>query len=825
MSSSILIFMAATLSSSRSNFGYLIRETVLIFLWAYVLFVAGPLDGMFRWRFQVASAAILMVLVGSWLGWRLLRRPTLPQTGLEKVIGLFVVVQLGLVLLSHDPRRSLSIPAQTLAYALIFWCAFDCLRAGWPAELIEKTWLIVGGVLVGLGWLEVLRVWLAWWNVTVGLPYAPNFSFRLYAPLGDPNLMAACLNLVIPLALARAFVTPARLPRLLLFTLAAAGIGLHFFTSSRGGIAGLVAALCALAVAWVGLVSPAAYGQIKHWWNFWRQHPVVMGVLVILGFSGASLFIFALLSFRGEAMNQSVLDARGEYWGAAIRAWLTAPVWGVGLGTFPTVLLRVFPTRPFLHAHNVFLNALAEGGLINVGGLVLVLVSGARALWRCRGAETVTARARWAAIVAIWLGFLMHGLADDHSRSANVALPLVVMLAMALAEARPTIPQPRWHPLWLALPAMGLAIFSGVSLRAYYFSEQARASGAADWAVTARLFDQAIAADPGLAFYWQQAGYAYGRVAATGDRQARTKAIQYLEHALTLEPVYAVPRANLAALYWQAQRRAEARQAMQSAAEMAPTVALYQLNLGFYAEAEADETRARTFYQQALQLDPSYAASSFWQESPLRLTILAAWQADQPSIVINEQFEMALVAPDYAAAEQVLIRAWQANPQDRTIYFNWSRLARLRGELALAQRYIDCAWWVQASDLNNQYFLMLEQADLAHATGNLAHAEMLYRSVLAGLTDDSASGWGAGVGNWTPYDFFTFQREGLGAELLPQLVRADLPHAMAQRLLTLGELYEAQGQVDQAIDVYRTLLARDPLLTEAQARLAALAKP
>jgi len=523
-------------------------------------------------------------------------------------------------------------------------------------------------------------------------------------------------------------------------------------------------------------------------------------------------------------VNHFLLEARGEYWGAAIRAWRTSPVWGVGLGTFPTVLLRVFPTRPFLHAHSVVLNAAAEGGLLNVGGLLIVLASGARALWRSRNVEAVVARARWAAAAAMWLGFLVHGLADDHTRAVNVAVPLVVMLALTLAEAPPATPRAGWHPLWLALPAAGLGLFSLFSLRAYSFSEQARARGANDWAVAARLFDKAIAADPGLAFYWQQAGYAYGRAAASGEAQARARAIDYLEQALALEPVYAVPRANLAALYWQAGRPAEARQAMQRAAELAPPVALYQLNLGVYAEAELDEAEARSFYRRALELDPTYAASSFWEQSALRRAALADWQASQPAAV-NQPFETALAARDYAAAEQALIRAWQANPQDRAIYLNWSRLARLRGDLALAQRYIDCAWWVQASDLTTQFFLLLEQADVARAAGDAARAETLYRTALAGLTDDSASGWGAGVANWTPYSFFTFQREGLGAELLPQLVRADFPHVMGERLLALGELYEARGEVDQAIAVYRALLERDPSLTEAQTRLEALEKP
>jgi len=820
--------MTTTLKLSRPAGVYLAREAALVLLWAFAALVAGTVDGLFRFNLQLYAAVVLGGVMVLWLGARLWQKRGLPRTGLEWAIIIFLVMQGGLTLLSIDPRRSLAIPAQTLAYALIFLCAFDLTRSGWPAELTEKTLLIVGGIAAGLALVNIAQVFLNWLTITAGLPHAPSFVYRLYTPLGDANLVAAFFNMIIPLAVARALTTPARLPRFLLGALVAASLVAEVFTRSRGGLGALVVSTGVFALLWIIFVSPEARARAARWWAAWRARPLVLGGLLLLAVIGAVVVGVPFLQLRGNNLQGPLLSARNEYWGAANIAWQASPLWGSGPGTFPTDFIRYYaspPGRPYLHAHNILLTTLAESGLIGLAGLFFGLGLVARAWWRAREQTSRAGRARWVAVAAMWVAFMGHGLFDDHTRFVAVTIPLGVLLAAVLAES-PRAESPRaFHPVWLIVPGLALAAFSIYSLRAYAVSEQAVALGAKDWARTAQLFDEATRLDPSLAFYWQQAGYAYGRLAAEGDEQALSPAIERLKRARALEPAYTVTAANLAALYWQAGRSADAEAEMRRAAELAPGFELPPLNLGVYAEALHRETEAQDFYRAALKYGGSAQTSEdFWGQSSARAAILAEWQAAREPDW-SARVEAALAAQDFVAAERELVEAWQTNDQIGTVYRYFARLAQARGDLTLARRYSDCALWVQSPDVYQQTWSALEAADIARASGDLALAEFRYRAVLNAATDYGAYGWGSGTAGWSPYAFFTFQRRGLGDELLPQLVRADFMPELGRSLLALGQLYEDRGEKEKAAQVYRQLLARDELLVEAREGLERVEEP
>lgn len=121
----------------------------------------------------------------------------------------------------------------------------------------------------------------------------------------------------------------------------------------------------------------------------------------------------------GDVLSQPVTDEnfavieRVAHWVAAVRMWEQAPWLGVGPGNYATV----YPTVRLLrweealgHAHNIYLNVLAESGLIGLGAYLLLWLIVIGWLWRQR--KVALARhADWAAALAIGsLGVVGHSL-------------------------------------------------------------------------------------------------------------------------------------------------------------------------------------------------------------------------------------------------------------------------------------------------------------------------------------------------------------------------------------------------------------------------------
>ncbi|MGQ0601688.1 MAG: O-antigen ligase family protein [Anaerolineales bacterium] len=793
---------------TRSSLTYLTREAVLILLWAYVLLVGGTVNGLIAFPMQAASTVVATVCVGGWLVWSVWQRRALPATGLGWAVIVFVAAQALATLLSQDVRRSLPLVVQSIAYVAIFYCAYDLTRAGWPAELTEKTLLIVGAIVVSFGLLDVARAWAEWRELTAGLAYAPDFQYRTYAVLGDANLLAAGLNLLIVPAVARAIATPHRVPRILLGIFVVAALALQTFTASRGGQAGLFVALGTLALLWVTVVSLPARERASRTWQWLRRNPVALAALAVLIVLGFGVVLNRILSFRGSATQGPALFARTEYWGPALAAFATSPGWGVGPGTFPTEFMLANstpPTRPYLHAHSVLFNTLAESGMLGLAAGVFAVGMMSRALWRARNKSSLAARARWAAACACGAGWLAHSQVDDHTRYLAVAVPLLVLIACALAdesEGQPQGGQPQGLPLQIAC---GLALaFNVYSLRAYAIAvEGVNVGHAGDWTHAAERFDAATTADPWLGLYPQQAGYAYGRLAASGDAHALPSAIARYERAATLEPQYALHHANLGALYWQAGRRADAVSALQRATELAPRAADFWLSLGLYLETSGFDESARAAYQRVLALNPAFGDAHFWAETRLRDSIRIA---PPPTDAVRGLIEQ----KRFDEAERVLAEQWGADPQQSRTYALFAELARARGDLDLAERSLRAALWVQTVDVGGQLPVFVLAAEIAQQRGDDAAARARYATAYAAVTDYGSLGWG--TAGWTPHAYFVYQRSALALDVLPQLTRLDLTPDFARRLLPLADLYAHTGNDADAVAVYQRLRRADPTL-------------
>lgn len=118
-----------------------------------------------------------------------------------------------------------------------------------------------------------------------------------------------------------------------------------------------------------------------------------------------------------DIVNQPVNDdnfaviERVAHWVAAIRMWEQAPWLGVGPGNYATVYPSVrLPLweEPLGHAHNIYLNTLAETGLVGLGVYLLLWLTITRWVWRCFRQATQR-QATWTAALALGvLGVIVH---------------------------------------------------------------------------------------------------------------------------------------------------------------------------------------------------------------------------------------------------------------------------------------------------------------------------------------------------------------------------------------------------------------------------------
>ncbi len=280
-------------------------------------------------------------------------------------------------------------------------------------------------------------------------------NLRAFGTFEQPNPYAGYLGLIIPLAFGTVLgflTTRARdeikLPRSILFWLALMSLGAMsaalFFSLSRG--------------AW--LAASAAVITIIVLYS--RRAAVIASALVILiamiAILGQLNFIpdvvterfkvvgdyFGFQDVRHAEINDATfaIVERMAHWQAAWDMFVNHPLLGVGIGNYavayPAYALPQWQD-PLGHAHNYYLNVLAEAGVI---GLSAYLILWGAIFWSAWRALQST-RGLWRGVVAGALGVLValsiHNFFDNlfvHSLHIQVGITLGMVEAFAKVESR-----------------------------------------------------------------------------------------------------------------------------------------------------------------------------------------------------------------------------------------------------------------------------------------------------------------------------------------------------------------------------------------------------
>lgn len=810
--------------TTRARWRYLAQESVLILLMGYVLLLGGTFNGLVLYRLNLINTLLIAVGGLLWLGWRLRQRRFLPRTYLDYPLLALLAAYFLATAFSIDPRRSIDFTLRMVLYALIFYLLVDLRRSGWPTELFVKVLLILSGFILFLGTWELARWYAGWLSIGGWANPIPPATLRVRAFLGHSNFAAAFLNLLLPLAIVRAF-RQGWGARILLGLWTLITLVLIFFTSSRGGWLGTAAALGCLGLLWV-LAHPL---RITHAWEWLRRHPwwsaALVTVLLLL-----SLPLGVLVMRQAQHPSHGGgFGSRQWIWSAAWQALRHDPLTGIGPFTFGSLMTRLYSIPPLMllaHAHSYIFNTAAETGLPGLAALIWLTMSLAYVTLRRWRALPAGRRFTVSGLIAALVGCAVHSLFETPQTMPTICVMIAVVLALLVAEERPTAHLPRNAGNTALLVAWLVVTLGGFwALRAYApFTRGVLAANLGQWKAATVELDRAADLDPFNAFFHLQAGYAHGRLALeTGDQESLGEALAQYETGVALEPDFCTNWANLGMLHWYAGDEAGAIESLERAVVLSPDEPAFRLTLGRFYEATGREADARAMYEAALASRPFWANSFFFRATPLRTELRDAWLDERSHAPLPQEPELvagweALAIGEPAEAQRHFEQARGLNSPDAYLGLGLAYLAQ--SEFELAEQSLRTARFLPSPFPWDSSRIGMALGQLATARGDCAQAVVEYERALDELRQ--VTSFGPGRLGTSDYGWYIFNRESIMPDLLPGVEYVRFTDDAVEALLQLGTCYETLGDRDAAAQVYVEALEAAPDCGAARERLTRL---
>jgi tetratricopeptide (TPR) repeat protein len=774
------------------HFTRLLQLATTLLAIIYMVYIGGTFDATVRFRPQLLDTVLAAGIGVAWLAARLKTRSRIKATGLEWPLIALVASQWIATAASLAPRLSIETTASLTLWAVAFIILCDLFAQGWPQTYVLNGLLVVS-FLVAAETLWVMLVWAAPWLRQGQLPPFALRAFRPNTSLGNPNLIAIVLNLLLPLWIVRLVAPGSRRSRLA----AGAGIFLSFAAlvacASRAGTLATLATL-GLMVVLLWRPVPVLIQWLRRQWQRWPG-------LWQGGSLAAALAVVALAAWRlGAPLVNYLLQGRWDYWRPAWEMFLASPLLGGGPGlhlVFQTRIDSIPPQLLFPHAHSLVIETLGSSGLVGGAALLWLGVAGAALVWR--RLQRAQDRLLAVALLSGLAGAVVHHFLDHFFGTPVFMFLFVLVSALAFAPVEKDAPSPTWHPAWLGVPMAlltGIAVFAlrGAALN----SRGVELAAENRWGEAAQAFQQAAQSDPALSLYSENAAQAFARV---GDV---TQAIPLWRQAARLEPSWALPTASLALL-------THDREAMRQALALAPQSYLLALNAGVLAEANGDTPAAQAYYIQALDLDPSLASALFWQQTPWRPQALGLWQARQPA----DQTPLApclaaLQTKDYERARGCYELVYQKAPADPQAALGLARVWLALGNPQQAATYLSADHTLPDLPAMDTIEAEITRGDVALALGDTKSARAVYEWVFGVLGDyqsyEGPGSYGDSIRSW-----WLFHREGLPSDLMPQFIRGDITPAVDRSLAQLAQWYFAEHQTSNACFILQRVYREAPL--------------
>ncbi|MBK8034017.1 MAG: O-antigen ligase family protein [Chloroflexi bacterium] len=786
------------------------RLSRLAFVFAAVYFtlIGGSVYYFQIFGVRVLHHAVVTVLLGVWLLRRM--RRGLPTTPLNPLIGALIGVWALSAFFSLDPRSAFENLWFPLSHVVLFFIIADLIGRGRESLLMETFFLVTA--LIAVLALAQLMAWytgidlipepgVGWLNV--GLLIPPETPM-IYIPLGVSTWMAGFAAPTMIVALGWAFSSTKRSYRVVFFGIAGMLLLVLIGTFSRGGFLGAGAGLAVL----IGLrllraVLPAQSTPAIKRPQFARLLPVLGLAVVIL----AAVIGLIVWIGRSEA-RASGDDLRFGLWGGAASMIAADPLTGVGPGLFGRAYREIrSPVNVddrLSTAHNAYLNNAAETGLPGVLvmiGFGVVIALRWWSLWRRADTPTRQRRLEGAGAALIALG--IQSVFDTFTYTPLVLLSLVLIIYCTVEPGSLlTVTPPRWNRVGAGALAAVISVYGLAFIQFDRAHAQFNASVRGNDLDAAR---QAAEIDPHLHLYQLQIAYL-------------TSTIPAYEQALTLEPTWETGWLNLAGLREQAGDISGALDAAWQARELryANTGAFNWARIGDANNAAPDADILLNYQMVTYAEVP---LSDFWMQTERRRAAIAElMRAD--SYALDLRYRVATTFdPDYAVSlvnptPTSAMQWWIVGQHELTVQGDPSRAAH-----AFTQA-------IERDRGNGDYYVSRARAEVsvepAAAQRDLDIADMrptcqeLPNAVRLALVESpevlNRLRAVAVPGRIIEQNFegVLFQGRVASIELLPSMRLPGPPTEVLQPWYDLAAAYEANGQPDAALNVYRAILDLAP---------------
>lgn len=279
----------------------------------------------------------------------------------------------------------------------------------------------------------------------------PELKTRVFSTLGNPNVLAAFLVMVVGLSAGWALDAPSGKMRSLLVLLSVLAVICILLTYSRGAW---------LALGIMALIMAAAW---KHW--SWRALAVSAVLVVLLGIVVHEAFMARLLSIRGMFNPaDSSVALRWALWESTLAMIGEHPWSGLGWGSYRFV----YPEYDFFvqneaviiyHGHNTLLSVAAEIGIPGMLCFAVAWGTGiVRALIALKNADRKQ-KGFFLGLALALLGMAAFSLTDHVL--FNIQVASVFWILLALVAALPIRRTTQMKRVWVCKKFRGLAGFFG----------------------------------------------------------------------------------------------------------------------------------------------------------------------------------------------------------------------------------------------------------------------------------------------------------------------------------------------------------------------------
>ena len=373
---------------------------------------------------------LLALYLGFWLAfgivkrWRLLRIS--PEPVLLSAIGLCAVLSLG-AWNGNSISNWLTEWLKWVIIAVLIWQQTETGHANW-------TWLVFA-VLVSAVANGIVGLYIFFGGSGAGHLLILGRYFRAFGTFGQPNPFGGFMGIAFPLAAMWAAVTAYQIALDIRAGRRVALAGVLLLAALAGATAIISAALFASwsRGAWLGVAVSLGAMLVA------LPRRLITGMLLALALAGLLLAMWRGGLLPGSVVNRlttaatdlfTVGDVRGvdftpanfavierlAHWQAAIGMARDYPLFGLGLGNYALFYddYRLINWEaPLGHAHNLYLNFLAETGVVGLAAYLAFWLVIFRATWRTRRHPDRRARALAVGLLGCWTYIAVHSVFDN----------------------------------------------------------------------------------------------------------------------------------------------------------------------------------------------------------------------------------------------------------------------------------------------------------------------------------------------------------------------------------------------------------------------------